>query len=110
DDLADLGVPVLVARGGDGSFVSDEVADRYREAVPDVEIVDIPESGHDLFRPSRTAYPRAVLDFVARRVATASRSGLHRRRHEPRCGARWLSYDAWLQRPATDRPTALQES
>ena len=68
DDLAGLDVPVLVARGGDGSFVDDDVAERYRKAVPDIEIVDIPGSGHDVFRPSRTAYPEAVRDFIARRA------------------------------------------
>jgi pimeloyl-ACP methyl ester carboxylesterase len=67
DDVGGMGVPVLVARGGDGSFVDDAAADRYRAAIPGVEIVDIPDSGHDIFRPSRTAYPRAVLDFIARR-------------------------------------------
>jgi pimeloyl-ACP methyl ester carboxylesterase len=71
DDLGGLGVPVLVARGGDGSFIDDAAADRYRRAIPDVEIVDIPDSGHDVFRPSRTAYPRAVLEFIARRTPGA---------------------------------------
>jgi hypothetical protein len=27
----------------------------------------LPGSGHDLFRPDRLAYPRAVLDFISRR-------------------------------------------
>jgi pimeloyl-ACP methyl ester carboxylesterase len=68
DDLGSLGVPVLVARGGDGSFVDDDVADRYRKAVPDIEVVDIPGSGHDVFRPSRIGYPEAVREFIARRA------------------------------------------
>jgi len=66
--LAALGVPVLVARGTAGGIVDDAVAARYREAIPDVEIVTIPGAAHDLFRPSRTAYPAAVQAFLARRT------------------------------------------
>jgi pimeloyl-ACP methyl ester carboxylesterase len=66
-ELAALAVPVLVARGSEGGIVDDDRAAAYRASVPGVEIVTIPGSGHDLFRPSRTAYPRAVLEFIARR-------------------------------------------
>jgi pimeloyl-ACP methyl ester carboxylesterase len=64
--LAGLGVPVLVARPEGGGVVGDEQESRYRESVPGVEVVTIPGSGHDLFRRSRTAYPKAVLEFIAR--------------------------------------------
>ena len=57
----------LVARGSEGGVINDEVEARYRRSVPDIEVVTIGGSGHDLFRPSRTAYPSAVLDFVGRR-------------------------------------------
>ena len=67
-DLAALGAPVMVARGSEGGIVNEEQAERYRRSIPDVEVVVIPGSGHDLFRPDRVAYPRAVLDFIARRA------------------------------------------
>jgi pimeloyl-ACP methyl ester carboxylesterase len=67
DDVAGLGLPVLVARGGEGGLVNDQVAEMYHQRIPDVEIVTMPGSGHDLFRPDRLAYPRAVLDFIHRR-------------------------------------------
>jgi pimeloyl-ACP methyl ester carboxylesterase len=67
DDLAGLAVPVLVGRGESGGIVNDENEKRYRQAVPDLEVVTMPGAGHDLFRPSRTAYPRAVMEFIARR-------------------------------------------
>lgn len=67
-DLDALGVPVLLARGTDGGLVDDDLEGRYRRWVSGVEIVTIPGSGHDLFRPSRTAYPQAVLDFIGRRA------------------------------------------
>jgi pimeloyl-ACP methyl ester carboxylesterase len=68
DDLGRLAVPVLVARGSKSDFVDDAAAARYRRAVPGIEVVTLEGSGHDLFRPSRAAYPELVLDFIARRV------------------------------------------
>jgi non-heme chloroperoxidase len=75
DGLAAVGVPVLVARGSEGGVINDEVEARYRRSVADIEVVTIGGSGHDLFRPSRTAYPSAVLDFVGRREADAAGPG-----------------------------------
>jgi pimeloyl-ACP methyl ester carboxylesterase len=68
EDVAALGVPVLVARGSDGGILTDAHIERYRSTIPRVEVVVVPGAGHDLFRPDRTAYPRAVLEFIARRV------------------------------------------
>jgi pimeloyl-ACP methyl ester carboxylesterase len=67
-ELASLEVPVLVARGSDGGVIDDEREAMYRHLVPGLEVVTVARSGHDLFRPSRTAYPEAVLEFIARRV------------------------------------------
>lgn len=68
DGLAALAVPVLVARGSDGGVIDDARARRYSAAVPGLEVVTIPGAGHDLFRPSRSAYPEAVLEFITRRA------------------------------------------
>jgi pimeloyl-ACP methyl ester carboxylesterase len=67
DRLPELG-PLLVARGGAGSMVNDEVVAQYQAVRPDVEIATIPGAAHDLFRPDRTAYPSAVADFLARQT------------------------------------------
>jgi non-heme chloroperoxidase len=67
-DLAALGVPVLVGRGGDGGILTDEHVERYRAHLPDVEVVTVVGAGHDLFRPDRMVYPRAVLEFIRRRA------------------------------------------
>jgi pimeloyl-ACP methyl ester carboxylesterase len=68
DELVRLPVPLLVARGGgEGSLLDDEDVERYRAVRPDVEVVTVPDAPHDLFRPDRTWYPRAVLDLIARR-------------------------------------------
>lgn len=66
--LAELRVPVMLARGTEGGFVNEEQAERYRRSIPGIEVIAVPGSGHDLFRPSRTVYPAAVADFLRRRL------------------------------------------
>jgi non-heme chloroperoxidase len=71
DRLGALGRPVLVIRSGRVDrrghvFLDDDAQDRYRQAVPGVEIVTFDDSGHDLFRPDPTRYPRLVAAFTAR--------------------------------------------
>jgi pimeloyl-ACP methyl ester carboxylesterase len=71
DQLGALGCPVLVMRGGrtgrrGHQLVDGDAEDRYRRAVPGVEIVTFDGSSHDLFRPDPTRYPRLVADFTAR--------------------------------------------
>ena len=67
-ELAALQVPVLLARGSEGGMVDDKGEARYLSSVPGAEVVTIAGAAHDLFRPSRTAYPHAVLEFIARRA------------------------------------------
>jgi pimeloyl-ACP methyl ester carboxylesterase len=73
DELGALGLPVLVARGDQpGCLVDDAAVGQYRLSVPGVEIVVIPGASHDLFRPERLGYPKAVTEFIGRRVENAS--------------------------------------
>lgn len=76
--LARLPCPLLVARpGGEGGILTDEDVDRYRAVRPDVEIVTVPDAPHDVFRPDRLFFPKAVADFISR--AEDWRGGAHRR-------------------------------
>jgi pimeloyl-ACP methyl ester carboxylesterase len=68
DAVGGLGIPVLVARGSEGGILTNEHIERYRRSVPGVEVAVIPGATHDLFRPDRTAYPRAVQEFIERRA------------------------------------------
>ena len=68
DDLSSLKVPVLVAGGSEGGLLTEERREVYRAAIPDVEFVVMEGSGHDLLRPDRRAYPRAVAEFISRRA------------------------------------------
>ncbi|WP_158566877.1 alpha/beta fold hydrolase [Actinomadura craniellae] len=67
DGLGSLPCPLLVARpGGRGGILTDEDIARYRDVRPDVEVVVVPEAPHDVFRPDRLFFPRAVTAFVQR--------------------------------------------
>jgi pimeloyl-ACP methyl ester carboxylesterase len=68
DEVAGLGVPVLVARATSGGIVDDDREATYRQRIPGVEVVTIDVASHDIFRSSRTAYPEAVLEFIGRRA------------------------------------------
>jgi non-heme chloroperoxidase len=68
DRLAEVPCPLLVAQPGTRrGLVTDEVVTQYRAVRPDVEVVLVPGAAHDIFRPDRLFYPRAVADFIARR-------------------------------------------
>jgi non-heme chloroperoxidase len=60
--------PVLVAQPlGAQRVLHDAAVERYRAVRPDVEVVPVPGADHDIFRPDRLLYGRAVLDHLARR-------------------------------------------
>lgn len=66
-ELGATGRPVLVATGtGTDCMAGPAVLEAYHEHVPGVEMVTIPDAGHDLFRRDRLAYPRAVAAFIER--------------------------------------------
>jgi hypothetical protein len=58
----------VVARpGSTRGILDDESISRYRSVRPDVEVVTVPDAPHDIFRPDRLYYPRAVASFLDRR-------------------------------------------
>jgi pimeloyl-ACP methyl ester carboxylesterase len=67
--LAATGLPILVATGTEpGCMLDDSTIERWRTLVPGVEFVVMKGASHDLFRPDRLAYIRAVLAFIADRA------------------------------------------
>jgi pimeloyl-ACP methyl ester carboxylesterase len=73
DEVAVLGVPVLLVRGtAPGAIVTAELAARYRASIPGIEIVDFEGSGHDLWRPDPHAFGRTLREFFARIDASTS--------------------------------------
>jgi non-heme chloroperoxidase len=66
--VAALPVPLLVAQPLLEQRVLDDAGvDRYRRARPDVEVVTMPGAEHDIFRPDRLRYGRALVDHIRRR-------------------------------------------
>jgi non-heme chloroperoxidase len=75
EDLAASGLPVLVAIGTEpGRLITADAVRDYQDRIPGVEVTVIEGASHDLFRPDRLAYARAVLDFINRRAADATTS------------------------------------
>jgi pimeloyl-ACP methyl ester carboxylesterase len=70
DDLARLRAPLLVVRSGSGThtdiLVDDAAWARYRQLFPHAELIEFPDSPHDIFRPDRGRYPRLVQRHVDR--------------------------------------------
>ncbi len=67
DVLTTVRGPLLVARaGGPGSILDDEAVLRYLAIRPDAEIVVVPDAPHDVFRPDRLYFPRALAGFLDR--------------------------------------------
>jgi pimeloyl-ACP methyl ester carboxylesterase len=66
NELAQLRLPLLAVRSGERVLVDDEQWARYRKLFPDAELIEFPDSPHDIFRPDRGRYPRLVAQHVNR--------------------------------------------
>ncbi len=65
DRLTELQCPVLVIRGGRKSaLVGDELAAQWQASLPSVEMVVLPDAGHDLWSRDPDAYLAALLPFL----------------------------------------------
>jgi pimeloyl-ACP methyl ester carboxylesterase len=65
DRLVELSCPVLVIRGGwRGTLVSDEGEERYRRALPGVQVAMLPRAGHDLWSRDTAAFVEVIAPFL----------------------------------------------
>jgi pimeloyl-ACP methyl ester carboxylesterase len=64
--LSPLKIPLLVVRSGNSVLVDDVEWARYRRLFPSAELIEFPDSPHDIFRPERARYPRLVREHVER--------------------------------------------
>ncbi len=64
--LARQRFPLLVVRSGDSILVRENDWTRYRELFPHADLIDYPDSPHDIFRPDRGRYARHVREHVDR--------------------------------------------
>jgi non-heme chloroperoxidase len=64
--LASFQLPLLVVRSGDSILVGDHEWARYKALFPQAQLVEFPDSPHDIFRPVRGRYPELVQQHVNR--------------------------------------------
>lgn len=64
--LAQQRLPLLVVRSSERFLVGDAQWSRYQKLFPQAELIDFPDSPHDIFRPERGRYPRLVADHADR--------------------------------------------
>ena len=69
DELSELQIPLLAVRSSTDLIISDGDWRHYRELFPGAQLVEFPDSPHDIFRPDRGRYPQLVREHVDRATA-----------------------------------------
>ena len=64
--LAREQLPLLAVRSRERLLVGDAQWSRYRTLFPHAQLVEFPDSPHDIFRPDRGRYPRLVAEHADR--------------------------------------------
>lgn len=65
NDLKLIGVPVLIIKGGtEDSLLSDIETEKYKINLQDVFVVELRESGHELWEPNREGFFHIIKDFL----------------------------------------------
>jgi len=67
DALPRIGAPTLVVRGGKTQVLPPQVADEMVAAIPDAELVEVPDSGHSVPTDRPDDLARVVAEWLARR-------------------------------------------
>jgi non-heme chloroperoxidase len=70
EGLAQLGLPLLAIRSGESILIGDDEWARYRQLYPHAQLVEFPDSPHDIFRLNRGRYPRLVQKHTDRADGT----------------------------------------
>jgi len=64
-ELGALRCPVLLVAGGQSPSVSAEDLERYRDALPDLQVEVFEDAGHEVFRPDYERFMRLIEGFLA---------------------------------------------
>jgi pimeloyl-ACP methyl ester carboxylesterase len=65
DNLGQIAFPILVLRGmEEGARLSDDLVEKYRQRLPQAQIIEFPESGHELWKPSYERFVRTIKEFL----------------------------------------------
>ena len=66
DDVKVIASPVLLVRGGDSNVLEPEAAQRFADALPNGELVTVPNCGHNVHSGNTPGFLDAVNPFLAR--------------------------------------------
>jgi len=62
--LQDIGCPTLLVRGAESPVLSQEVAERMVQEIPDCRLVVVPNAGHSIGADNPPVYEAAIRDFL----------------------------------------------
>ena len=65
DDVKAIKVPVLLVRGGESDILDADAAQRFVDALPNAELVTVPNTGHNVHSGNTPGFLEAVGPFVA---------------------------------------------
>lgn len=65
EELKEIGCPVLVLKGGTkGSLLNTDEADKYKNNLKNVELIEFSESGHDLWTPDYNKFINTITNYL----------------------------------------------
>jgi len=64
DDVRHLPMPLLVIRGADSNIFPADAAQRFADAVPDGELLTVPNCGHNVHGQNTPGFLEALVPFL----------------------------------------------
>jgi len=65
EDVTQIGCPVLVVRGGESNVLTADAAERFVKALPNGQLVTVPNVGHNVHGGNTAGFLEAVTPFLA---------------------------------------------
>src|SRR5262249_24991964 len=65
DDVKAIGAPVLLVRGGESDILAPDAAERFVEALPNGQLVTVPDTGHNVHSGNTPGFLDVVGPFLA---------------------------------------------
>jgi len=66
DDARRFALPVLLVRGANSRILAPEAAERFRDALPQGQLVTVPDCGHNVHGQNTSGFIAAIEGFLAR--------------------------------------------
>ena len=65
DDIRTIPAPVLIVRGGESDILEPEAAERFAAALPNGQLVTVPNCGHNVHSGNTLGFLEAINPFLA---------------------------------------------